>query len=48
MLKYLNKRNLYLKSKKCEFYKEKIDFFEFVVKRYRVRINFEKLQVVKE
>ena len=48
ILKYLNKRNLHLKLKKCEFYQKEINFLKFVVKQHEVRINLEKLQVIKE
>ncbi len=43
VLEYLNIKNLYLKSKKCEFYRKKVDFFEFVVKQHKIRINLKKL-----
>ncbi len=39
VLEYLNIRNLYFKSKKCKFYRKKVDF---------VRIDFKKLQAIKE
>ncbi len=48
VLEYLNRRNLHFKSKKCEFYRKKIDFLEFVVKRYEVRINLKKLRTIKK
>ncbi len=48
ILKYLNKKILHLKLKKCEFHRKEIDFFEFVVKRHKIRINLEKLQAIKE
>ncbi len=48
VLKCLNKRNLHLKLKKCEFHQKEIDFLEFVVRRYEVRINLEKLRTIKE
>jgi hypothetical protein len=48
VLKYLNRRNLHLKFKKCEFHQKEIDFLEFVVKRYEVRMNFEKLRAIKK
>jgi len=48
VLEYLDKKNLHLKLKKCEFHQKKIDFFEFVVKRHEVRINLEKLRAIKE
>jgi len=43
VLKCLNRRNLHLKSKKCEFHQKEVDFLEFVVRRHEVRMNLEKL-----
>jgi len=48
VLECLNRRNLYLKSKKCEFHREEVDFLEFVVRRHEVRMNLKKLQAIKE
>ena len=48
ILKCLNKRNLHLKSKKCEFHQKKVNFLKFVVRQYEVRINLKKLQAIKE
>ncbi len=48
VLKCLNKRNLHLKSKKCKFHQEKVDFLEFVVERHEVRMNLKKLRAIKE
>ncbi len=48
VLKCLNIKNLHFKSKKCEFYRKKINFFKFVVKRYKVRINLKKLRAIKK
>ncbi len=48
VLKCLNRRNLHLKSKKCEFYQKKVNFLKFVVRRHEVRMNFKKLQAIKE
>jgi len=48
VLECLDRRNLHLKSKKCEFHQEEVDFLRFVVKRYEVRMNLEKLQTIKE
>jgi len=48
ILECLNRRNLHLKLKKCEFHQEEVDFLEFVVRRHEVRMNSEKLQAVKE
>jgi len=48
VLECLDKRNLYLKSKKCEFHRKEVDFLEFVVKRHEVRMNLKKLRAIKE
>jgi len=48
ILKCLNKKNLYLKLKKCEFHQKEIDFLKFVVERHKIRIDFEKLQIIKK
>ncbi len=48
ILKCLNERNLRLKSKKCEFHREKVNFLEFVVERHEIRMNSEKIKAVKE
>ncbi len=48
VLKCLNKKTLHLKLKKCEFYQKEIDFLKFVIKRYKVRINFKKLRTIKK
>ncbi len=42
ILECLNIKNLHFKSKKCEFHRKKVNFFEFVVKRYEVRMNSKK------
>ncbi len=48
ILECLDKRNLHFKLKKCEFYRKKIDFLKFIVKRYEIRMNFKKLRAIKE
>ncbi len=48
ILECLNIKNLHFKSKKCEFYQKKINFFKFVVEQHKVRINLKKLQAIKE
>ncbi len=48
VLECLDRRNLYFKLKKCEFYRKEVDFFEFIIKQYKVRINLEKLRAIKE
>jgi hypothetical protein len=48
ILKCLNKRDLRLKSKKCEFHREEVDFLRFVVERHEIRMNSEKIKAIKE
>jgi len=48
ILECLNKRDLRLKSKKCEFHREKVNFLEFVVGRHEIRMNSKKIKAVKE
>ncbi len=48
VLECLNMRNLHLKSKKCEFHQEEVDFLGFVVERHEVRMNPKKLRAIKE
>jgi len=48
VLECLNKRNLRLKSKKCEFHRKEVDFLKFVVKRHKIRMNLKKLRTIKE
>ncbi len=48
IMKCLKRRDLRLKSEKCEFHREKVDFLEFVVERHEIRMNSEKIRAVKE
>ncbi len=48
VLECLNKRNLHLKLKKCEFHRKEVNFFEFVVERHKIRMNLKKLRAIKE
>ncbi len=48
ILECLNERDLHLKSEKCEFHQEKVDFLEFVVERHEIRINPKKIKIIKE
>jgi hypothetical protein len=48
VLECLNKRDLRLKSEKCEFHREEVDFLEFVVRRHEIRMDPEKIKAVKE
>jgi len=48
ILECLNQRNLRLKSEKCEFHREKVNFLKFVVGRHEIRMNLEKVKTIKE
>jgi len=48
VLECLNKRDLRLKSKKCEFHREKVDFLGFIVERHGIRMNPKKIKAIKE
>ena len=47
ILKRLNERDLRVKSKKCVFYREKIDFLKYIVERNETRIDLIKFQTIK-
>ena len=47
ILKRLNERDLRVKSKKCVFYREKIDFLKYIVERNETRIDSIKFQTIK-
>ena len=48
ILNCLNKRDLKLKSKKCEFHKIEIKFLEFVVDQNEIRIDSKKIKIIKK
>ncbi len=48
ILECLNKRDLRLKLKKCEFHQEKVNFLGFVVERREIRINPKKIKAIKK
>ena len=48
ILTCLIKKNLRLKSKKCEFYKKKIDFLKFIVEKHNIKIDFIKLKTIQQ
>jgi len=48
VLECLNKRDLRLKPKKCEFHREEVDFLGFVVGRHEIRMDPKKIQAIKE
>jgi len=43
ILKCLKRKDLRLKSEKCEFHQEKVNFLEFVVERHEIRMNSKKI-----
>ena len=47
MLQCLEQRRLLLKFKKCEFHQFDVEFFEFVMKIQRIRMNSIKLKTIK-
>ena len=47
MLQCLKQRRLLFKSKKCEFHRSKVKFFEFVIKIQKIRIDSKKLKTIK-
>ena len=47
MLKCLSKRNLLIRSEKCDWHKKKIDFLGFMIEINDVRMNFDKLTSIK-
>ena len=48
MLELLMQKNLLLKSKKCKFYKNKMNFLDFIVENNTIWMNSAKVQTVKE
>ena len=48
VLKLFMQKNLLLKSEKCEFHKKEINFLDFIVENDTIRMNFAKVQIIKE
>ena len=46
ILKKLQKKKLYLKSKKCEFHKQQIKYLEHIVTTEKLKMNSEKIKVM--
>ena len=46
ILKCLRKRDLRFKSKKCEFYKNEINYLNFMIERNEIRIDFKKIEII--
>jgi len=47
-LECLNRRDLRLKPKKCEFHREEVDFLGFVIGRHGIQMDSKKIRAVKE
>ena len=43
VLEYLAKADLWLKPKKCKWYKDEVEFLGYVIGRYRVKISDKKI-----
>ena len=48
MLEYLAKKDLRFKSKKCKFYKRKIKFLNYTIKKNIIHINLIKVKDIKK
>ena len=44
ILRCLNQRKFLIKFKKCEFHRQKINFFEFKVRIEKIKIDLDKLK----
>ena len=47
VLECLNKRDLLLKPKKCEFHKSEVEFLDFIVESIKIKMNPKKLAAIK-
>ena len=47
VLECLEKAGLRLKPEKCKFYKEEVEFLEYIVGRHGVKISLKKIKVVR-
>ena len=46
ILKQLHEKNLLLKSEKCEFHKQKIEYLEHIITSEELQINSEKIKAI--
>ena len=46
VLNRLQEKNLYLKSKKCEFHKQQVKYLEYIVTIKKLKMNSEKIKTV--
>src|SRR5205809_6224545 len=46
ILRKLQEKNLYLKSEKCEFHKQQVEYLEYIVMIEKLKINSEKIKVI--
>src|SRR5204862_6013289 len=48
VLKRLQEKNLYLKSEKCEFHKQQVEYLEHIVTTEKLEMNSEKIKMMIE
>src|SRR5436190_16123857 len=46
ILKKLQEKNLYLKSKKCKFHKQQVKYLEYIVTTEKLEMNSEKIKAM--
>src|SRR5204862_7815836 len=46
ILKRLQEKNLYLKSKKCKFHKQQVKYLKYIVTTKKLEMNSEKIRVI--
>src|SRR6266496_5316701 len=48
VLKRLQEKNLYLKSEKCEFHKQQVEYLEHIITTEELKMNSKKIKVIIE
>src|SRR5947207_2332774 len=46
ILRKLQEKNLYLKSEKCKFHKQQVEYLEYIITTERLEMNSEKIKAV--
>ena len=46
ILKKLQEKNLYLKSEKCKFHKQQVEYLKYIVTTEELKMNSEKIKVI--
>ena len=46
VLKKLQEKNLYLKSEKCKFHKQQIEYLEYIITIEELKMNSEKIKII--